>query len=90
MDGINDPIDQALLDDWQRDFPITPRPFDQLAAALGIPTSTVIVKLQQFCATGRVTRVGATCAPNTVSASTLAAISAPDARIEEVAHIIEQ
>ncbi len=88
MDGINDPLDQALLDDWQRDFPIVPRPFDQVAAALGIPARDVIAKLRQFCVTGRVTRVGATCAPNTVSASTLAAISAPEGRIEEVAGII--
>lgn len=90
MDGINDPVDQALLDDWQRDFPITPRPFDELAAALGIPPGLVVAKLRRFCATGRVTRVGATCAPNTVSASTLAAIAAPEARIEEVARIIER
>lgn len=90
MDGINDPVDQALLDDWQRDFPIVPRPFDELAGALGIPASLVIAKLRRFCATGRVTRVGATCAPNTVSASTLAAIAAPEIRIEEVARIIER
>ncbi|WP_306116770.1 MULTISPECIES: Lrp/AsnC family transcriptional regulator [unclassified Roseovarius] len=90
MDGISDPVDQALLDDWQRDFPIVPRPFDVLAGALGIPASQVVAKLRQFCATGRVTRVGATCAPNTVSASTLAAIAAPETRIEEVARIIER
>ncbi len=90
MDGISDPVDQALLDDWQREFPITPRPFDELAVALGIPASLVVAKLRRFCATGRVTRVGATCAPNTVSASTLAAIAAPETRIEEVARIIER
>ena len=90
MHGIDDPIDQALLDDWQRDFPIIPRPFDSIGDALGIPASAVIAKLHKFCATGRVTRVGATCAPNTVSASTLAAIAAPDHRIEEVARIIGQ
>ena len=88
MDGINDPVDQALLDEWQRDFPLIPRPFDHIAAALGIPTEAVIAKLRRFCATGRVTRVGATCAPNMISASTLAAIAAPDGRIEEVARII--
>lgn len=90
MYGIDDPIDQALLDDWQRDFPIVPRPFDRIGEALGIPAGAVIARLDKFCATGRVTRVGATCAPNAVSASTLAAIAAPDDRIEEVARIIGQ
>ncbi len=88
MDGISDPIDQALLDEWQRDFPVEPRPFDPIAAALGVTPDEVIARLKRFAASGRVTRVGATCAPNTVAASTLAAVAAPDARIRDVARII--
>ena len=90
MHGISDPIDQAILDDWQRDFPVEPRPFDRIATALGISTGDVLAKLRKFSETGRVTRVGATCAPNTVAASTLAAVAAPDYRIDEVAQIIGQ
>lgn len=82
------PIDQRLLNDWQRDFPIVERPFDVIADALGIAPETVIERLEIARRSGRVTRVGATCAPNTVSASTLAAIAAPPDRIEEVAAII--
>ncbi|MCL3882708.1 Lrp/AsnC family transcriptional regulator [Marivita sp. GX14005] len=88
MDGVTDPITSALLDDWQRDFPVEPRPFDRIAAALGIESSEVLARLSAQMQDGRITRVGATCAPNTVSASTLAAIAAPEGRIEEVAAII--
>lgn len=88
MQVISDPIDKALLDDWQRDFPITDRPYAVLGDALGIAEADVLDRLKTRVAVGQITRVGATCAPNTISASTLAAIAAPDHRIEEVAAII--
>lgn len=90
MDGISDTITQSLLDDWQRDFPLVARPFDVLGQALGLSGSDVIARLDAQYRSGRVARVGATCAPNTVSASTLAAIAAPEERIEEVAAIISE
>ncbi|HEY9039650.1 MAG TPA: Lrp/AsnC family transcriptional regulator [Roseovarius sp.] len=88
MNGVDDNVNAALLDNWQRDFPIEARPFDRLAEALEISAQSVLDLLQTHQKEGRVTRVGATCAPNTVSASTLAAIAAPENRIEEVAAII--
>jgi len=88
MDRFADPLDRALLNDWQRDFPVTFRPFGALAQHLGTSEQDVISRLQAKLAAGQITRVGATCAPNTISASTLAAIAAPEDRIEEVARII--
>ncbi len=88
MKIISDPIDRGLLDDWQRDFPVTERPFAVIARALGTDEDDVIERLTRMTRTGRVTRVGATCAPNTVSASTLAAVAAPEKRIDAVASII--
>ncbi|AXI56247.1 hypothetical protein SuNHUV7_17490 (plasmid) [Pseudoseohaeicola sp. NH-UV-7] len=88
MEGVTDPITQSLLDDWQRDFPIDPTPFHIISQKLGISEQDVIERLKKQRETGRITRVGATCAPNTVSASTLAAVAAPEDRIEEVAAII--
>ncbi len=88
MEGVTDPITQALLDDWQRGFPICARPFAELALSLGLDEADVIARLDTQRRNGRITRVGATCAPNAVSASTLAAVAAPEDRIEEVAAII--
>ena len=88
MEGVHHPIDRALLDDWQREFPVTTRPFLTLAEHLGTSESDVITRLRTKIEHGQITRVGATCAPNTISASTLAAVAAPEDRIEEVARII--
>ncbi len=88
MQHITDPIDCRLLDEFQRDFPITARPFQVLANALGLDEAEVLDRLARMRKTGRITRVGATIAPGAVSASTLAAVAAPDARLEEVAALI--
>nr|WP_246534577.1 Lrp/AsnC family transcriptional regulator [Aliiroseovarius lamellibrachiae] len=77
-----------MLDGWQRDFPITSHPFHPIAHALGIPEDEVLARLTRLKDDGQISRLGATCAPNTVSASTLAAVAAPKGRIEEVAAII--
>ncbi len=89
MQHITDPIDCRLLDEFQRDFPITTRPFQVLADVLGLDEAEVLDRLARMRKTGRITRVGATIAPGAVSASTLAAVAAPDARLEEVAALID-
>ncbi|MCV2865818.1 AsnC family transcriptional regulator [Defluviimonas sp. WL0075] len=83
-----DPIDTRLLDEFQRDLPLVERPFAAMAAALAIPEGDVIERLARLKAEGAVARVGATVRPNTAGASTLAAVSVPTARIEEVAAIV--
>lgn len=90
MKIVADPIDRRLLDEWQRGFPTCERPFDALAGAIGTTEADVLSRLERMRGAGRVTRVGATCAPNAVSASTLAAIAAPEARIDAVADIVSR
>ena len=88
MAQIHDDLDQRLLEDWQRDFPLTARPFVQIGQALGLNETEVIARLTHLKTCGAITRVGATVRPNTIAASTLAAIAAPDDRIEQIAAII--
>ncbi len=90
MIHLGDPIDHSLLNDWQRDLPPVARPFATIARKLGIDEDEVIARLGKLRDQGSITRVGATCAPNTASASTLAAMSVPDGRVEEVAGIINR
>lgn len=87
---VADPTDRRLLDDFQRDFPVTPRPFAILAEEVGLSEEEVVRRLNAMRQTGRITRVGGTCAPNTLSASTLAAVAAPVDQIEDVAAIINE
>lgn len=87
MDRL-DPTDLALLDRFQRDLPLEPRPFARIAVKLGLSEAEVIDRLAAMQAAGRIARVGGTVRPNTAGASTLAALAVPEDRIEEVAAIV--
>lgn len=78
-------VEFALLNDFQRDFPLVTRPFSELARRLDVDEDTVIATLQAVRQRGLVSRIGAVFRPNVVGASALAALSVPIARLEEVA-----
>jgi len=78
-------IEQQLLNDWQRNLPLEPRPYACIAAKVGITETGVIdvlAVLREQCA---ISRVGAVVKPGTIGASTLAAMAVPTERLEEVA-----
>ena len=79
------PVDFRLLNDWQRDFPLVPRPFQAIADVLGVSEADVITRLARLQADGSLSRVGAVVRPNSVGASTLAAMTVPPDRLDEVA-----
>ena len=83
-----DDLDLRLLDDFQRDLPLVPRPFADIGARLNLNEGRVIARLQRLRDEGRITRIGATCRPNTAAASTLAALRVPSGRIEAVAAMV--
>ena len=83
-----DCLDSRLLDEFQRDLPLVPRPFAAMAESLGTTEGDVLARLRGLRDKGCIARVGATCRPNTAGASTLAALSIPPSRIEEVAAIV--
>ena len=77
-----------LLDEFQRDFPLCPRPYAEIGERLGLPEAEVIVTLRQCQARGTVSRVGATIVPGRVGAATLATMAVPDERLEAVAELV--
>lgn len=81
MDGL----DYRLLNDFQRDFPLMPAPFRELAERLDCGEEEVIARLGRLRNEGSVSRVGAVFAPRRVGASTLAALAVPPERLEAVA-----
>ncbi len=85
-----DPIDQRLLDEFQRDFPLVPQPFQEIAAALDLSDVQVLTRLHALLRDGRIARVGGTVRPNTAGASTLAAMAIPEDRLGAVAARIGQ
>ena len=74
-----------LLNRFQRGFPLVPHPFAAVARQLGTDEDWVLDTLAQFTAAGTVVRVGPVFAPNTVGASTLAALSVPAGHLDAVA-----
>jgi siroheme decarboxylase len=82
------PLERALLDGFQRDFPLVPRPFAEIALRLGTDEATVLAILARLQAEGAISRVGAVIAPHAAGWSTLAAMAVPPAHLEEVAALV--
>jgi len=81
-------FEKRLLDEFQRDFPLTPRPYAELARRLDADEATVIAALRRLQDEGFVSRVGAVVAPHRAGWSTLAAMAVPAARLDEVAAMV--
>ena len=81
-------FDRRLLARYQRGFPLVPQPYAKIGAELGADEADVMEALARLQARGLLTRVGAVVRPNTVGASTLAAMSVPSDRLDQVADIV--
>jgi DNA-binding Lrp family transcriptional regulator len=77
-----------LIEEWQRDLPLTSRPFAVVAEALGARESDVLSTLRELKSEGLITRVGGVVRPNTIGASTLAALAAPDLDVGAIATML--
>ena len=84
---MND-LDKQLLNDFQRDLPLTPRPFAEIGRQLGLRESEVLLALRRLQGQGIVSRVGAVIAPNRAGVSTLAALAVTPDRLDELAELI--
>lgn len=78
----------SLIDRWQRNFPLIERPFAVMArdAALGERETIRIFRDLQM--QGVISRIGAVVRPNTIGASTLAAMRVPADELDAVAAIV--
>ena len=83
-------VEKALLNDFQKDFPLVSQPYAQLAESLCVNEDAVIETLGTLLDRGLVSRVGAVVAPHTAGSSTLAAMAVPEKRLEEVAAIVSK
>ena len=80
-----DAFELSVLNHFQRDFPLVPRPFAAMAQRLGCAEARVLDTLRALKARGAVSRVGGVVTPRRIGASTLAALSVPPERLPEVA-----
>jgi DNA-binding Lrp family transcriptional regulator len=87
---MDDALEFRLLNEFQRDFPLCPAPFAELAARLGVAEKVVLGSLERLRHEGKISRVGAVFAPKRIGASTLAAMAVPPARLEAVAAAVNR
>jgi len=81
-------LEQRLLNEFQHGLPLTPEPYADIARQLGVYETTVLETLARLHTEGVVSRVGAVFRPNRIGASTLAAMSVPEAELENVAEFV--
>lgn len=77
-----------LANDFQRDFPLVSSPFREIASIVRSTEKKVIKDYENLKARGIVDRIGPVFRPNTVGASTLAAMAVPPERLEAVAAFV--
>jgi len=78
-------LEQRLLNEWQREFPLEPKPYALMAEKLGMSESDVIGMLNELKEQGAISRIGAVVKPGSIGASTLAAMAVPQQQLEKVA-----
>ncbi len=81
-------LEKRLLNDFQREFPLSPRPFAEIGRHLGLSETDTIDALRSLSETGAVSRVGPVFRPHRIGTSTLAAMAVPPSKLEEVATMI--
>ena len=87
---MDDTLDFHLLNDFQRDFPLCPAPFAELASRLGVAEKVVLGRLENLRRDGKISRVGAVFAPKRIGASTLAAMAVPPEKLATVAAAVNR
>lgn len=83
-------ITDQLLHGYQRDFPLTPEPFNDVASRLDATEREVRAAFEVLLGSGIIARIGGVVRPNTLAASTLAAVAVPALSIDSIATMISE
>ncbi len=81
-------LEYRLLNDFQRDFPLTSRPFLAIAEELGTDEETILKTLESLVERKMISRLGPVFRPRRLGASTLAALAVPEDQLESVAAMV--
>ena len=81
-------LQQQLINNYQKGFPLCAQPFKQVADELGYSESEVLDAVQDLDELDILSRVGPVFDPRKAGASTLAAIAVPETQLDEMAAII--
>ena len=79
---------RAVLNPWQRDFPLVREPFTHIATTVGLSTDAVLAGYAQLQNEGALGRIGGVFAGNAGGAALLAAMAVPPERLDAVAAVV--
>ena len=79
---------ERLLNEGQRGFPLSDRPFAQMGKALGATENEVIDTCVRLAERGAISRIGGVWAPGVGGAALLCALAVPPERLEAVAALV--
>ena len=85
-----DALERSLLNDFQHGFPLTARPFADIARRLGADEDEVIERYKKLAALGVISRIGPVVKPRRVGVSTLVAMAVPAEDLARVARIVNE
>ncbi len=81
-------LQKSVLNDFQKDFPLSPTPYADIAAQLGVTEADILEVLQQLQTTQVISRVGPVFNPHRIGTSTLAAMAVPQEQLPKIADYI--
>jgi siroheme decarboxylase len=84
-----DNTDKAILNRIQSNFPVSPRPFLDIASELHLSEDETILRIQRLKSAGVIRRIGGNFVPGKLGyVSTLCAASVPEDAIESFANVV--
>jgi DNA-binding Lrp family transcriptional regulator len=83
-------LHKQLLDAFQRDFPLTPRPYLTIAEHLGVSEDEVLIAFEQLSQQQFISRIGAVIPPNHIGVSSLVAMAIAPEQLDDIAEKISR
>jgi DNA-binding Lrp family transcriptional regulator len=81
-------LQKSLLNDFQNNFPLSPTPYADIAAHLGVTEKEVLDALRELDEAKIISRIGPVFRPHCIGTSTLVAMAVPKGRLQHVANYI--
>lgn len=79
------PLHKQLLNDFQRNFPLSERPYQEIADSIGVSEDEVLSAFAELNNNEFISRIGPIIPPNQIGVSTLVAMAVPEAKLQAVA-----
>ena len=81
-------LDKQLLNNYQQDFPLSPRPYLAIAEQLDVTEEEVLIAYSELAEKKIISRIGPIIQANHIGVSTLIAMAIPDDQLTTTANIV--